>query len=215
MDERTAISRMKAGNIGGLEYLVREYQVRAVRTAHLILGDRALAEDVTQSAFIRAYERIDQFDPQRSFGPWFLRSVANDSIKAAQRARRTVSLDVLPASAEGAEPGRPVPEPVDPAAGPLAALERAQSNEAVWSSLERLPPDQRATIVLRYFLGFTDTEIAQELGSTPATTRWRLHAARKRLRALLGSEGTIERPSTITKDTRSTPATPAPCEEVD
>jgi RNA polymerase sigma-70 factor (ECF subfamily) len=193
MDERTAISRLKAGDIGGLEYLVREYQVRAVRTAHLILGDRALAEDITQSAFIRAYERIHQFDPDRSFGPWFLRSVANESIKAARRARRTVSLQAPASSSGDTRPGVPASEPVDPAAGPLALLERAQSNEAVWSSLGALSPEQRATIVLRYFLGFTDTEIAEELGSTEATTRWRLHAARKRLRTLLHSEGSPSR----------------------
>ena len=91
--ERAAIASLRAGDIGGLAALVERYQVQAVRTAYLIVRDRALAEDITQSAFIRAYERIGQFNLEAPFGPWFLRSVANDAIKAVERARRTLSFD--------------------------------------------------------------------------------------------------------------------------
>jgi DNA-directed RNA polymerase specialized sigma24 family protein len=54
MDERRAVERLKTGDIGGLEALVRSHQTRAVRAAYLILRDRALAEDVVQAAFVRA-----------------------------------------------------------------------------------------------------------------------------------------------------------------
>lgn len=68
--ERSAIARLKAGDIGGLAALVEMFQVQAIRTAYLISRDRSLAEDITQAAFIRAYQRIDQFDADASFGPW-------------------------------------------------------------------------------------------------------------------------------------------------
>jgi RNA polymerase sigma-70 factor (ECF subfamily) len=100
MEEQEAIARLKRGDVGGLEALVRRYQVQAVRTAYLITRDRALAEDIVQAAFLRAYERIDQFDAGRPFGPWFLRSVANDAVKAAARRERLVPLEF---SAEGEE----------------------------------------------------------------------------------------------------------------
>ena len=54
MDERIAVERLKRGDIGGLETLVRQHYTHAVRAADLILRDRALAEDIAQGAFVRA-----------------------------------------------------------------------------------------------------------------------------------------------------------------
>jgi RNA polymerase sigma-70 factor, ECF subfamily len=85
MEERSAIERLKRGDIGGLEMLVRMHHTRAVRAADLIVRDRALAEDVVQSAFVRTYERIGQFELDRPFGPWFMRVVVNDAVKAVSR----------------------------------------------------------------------------------------------------------------------------------
>jgi RNA polymerase sigma-70 factor (ECF subfamily) len=62
MEERSAIERLKQGDIGGLEVLVRRYQARAVQAAYLIVRDRSLAEDVAQDAFVRAYEGFGRFD---------------------------------------------------------------------------------------------------------------------------------------------------------
>jgi RNA polymerase sigma-70 factor, ECF subfamily len=179
--ERASIARLKEGDIGGLAALVETYQLQAVRTAYLIVRDRPLAEDITQSAFIRAYERIAQFDSNAPFGPWFLRSVANDAIKAVERARRTQSLD------SDVEDGAPAIVLVDRAAGPEALLEQAEDASAVWALLGRLPARQRAAVVLRYFDGLSDTEIADQLDTPPATVRWRLFAARAKLRTWLGA----------------------------
>ncbi len=62
MDDQIAISRLKQGDLNGLETLVNRYQAQAVHAAYLILYDRALAEDVAQSAFVKIAERIHQFD---------------------------------------------------------------------------------------------------------------------------------------------------------
>src|SRR5262245_4363710 len=93
MEERQAIARLKLRDISGLEFLVHKHQVRAIRAAYLIVRDRALAEDIVQAAFLRAYDRIHQFDAERAFGPWFLKSVINDALKAVARQERQVSLD--------------------------------------------------------------------------------------------------------------------------
>ena len=69
MEEQRAIQRLKRGDLGGLEVLVGHHQVRAVRTAYLIVRERALAEDVVQGAFVKAYEKINRFDETRPFGP--------------------------------------------------------------------------------------------------------------------------------------------------
>jgi RNA polymerase sigma-70 factor (ECF subfamily) len=91
VEERAAIERLKRGDIGGLEALVRKYHTRAGRAAYLIVRDHALAENVAQDAFVRAYERFGQFDDGRPFGPWFMRIVINEAIGAARRRERTTS----------------------------------------------------------------------------------------------------------------------------
>jgi DNA-directed RNA polymerase specialized sigma24 family protein len=73
LQEQEAIIRLKQGDISGLEILVQKYQIQAVRAAYLITRDSALAEDIVQTAFIRASELIDQFDVGRPFASWFLR----------------------------------------------------------------------------------------------------------------------------------------------
>jgi RNA polymerase sigma-70 factor (ECF subfamily) len=181
MEEQEAIARLKRGDIGGLEALVRKYQVQAVRTAYLIIRDRALAEDIVQAAFLRAYERINQFDAGRPFGPWFLRSVANDAIKAAARRERRVSLE---AASEGEETSL-ADLLADPGPGPDDLVEAAEIRRTVWAALGKLPPTQRAAIVLRYYLDLSEAEMADELACPPGTVKWRLHTARKRLRTLL------------------------------
>lgn len=180
MDEQQAIRRMKRGDIGGLAMLVRRYEVQAVRTAYLITHDRVLAEDVVQAAFLRAYQRIHQFDDTRRFAPWFMRSVIHAAIQAARRQQRELSLET------------PVAEDIaladllpDPAPGPDIEIERAELRAAVWAALDRLSPEQRAAVVMRYFLGLSDDEMSDELEVAPETVRWRLHTARKQLRVLL------------------------------
>lgn len=181
MDERQAIARLQRGDISGLELLVRLYQVRAVRAVYLIVRDRHLAEDIVQAAFVRAYERIHQFDSTRSFGPWFLRSVVNDAIKAAGRRDRLVPLDSMVDDRED----RFGDLPADPGLGPEDLVEQTESRETVWAALGALSPAQRAVIVQRYFLDLSEAQMAEELDCPTGTVKWRLHAARARLRTLL------------------------------
>ncbi|MBC7251671.1 MAG: sigma-70 family RNA polymerase sigma factor [Anaerolineae bacterium] len=183
MKEQTAIARLKRGDISGLEALVRKYQVQAVRAAYLITRDRALAEDIVQTAFLRAYERIGQFDAGRPFGPWFLRSVVNDAVKAAARREHQVSLETN--SEEENDKTSLAEFLADPGPGPDDLVEAAEVRQAVQVALGKLPPAQRAVIVLRYYLDLSEAEMADELACPPGTVKWRLHAARKRLRTLL------------------------------
>jgi len=178
-EEQDAIARLKHGDIGGLETLVRRYQVPAVRAAFLVTHDRALAEDIVQAAFVRAYERIKHFDARRPFGPWFLRSVVNDAVKAVMRAKRRVSLG------RETDPVTLDEQVTDPAPGPDMLAEQAQTREALWAAIGKLPPEQRAAIVLRYYLGLSEAEIAGRMDCPTGTVKWRLHAAREHLRALL------------------------------
>ncbi len=176
MGEPEAIRQLQRGDIGGLEILVRRYQQPALKAVFLVSRDYALAEDIVQAAFLRAYERIDQFDASRPFGPWFLRSVVNDALMAVTR-RRHVSLDMVTAT----EPA------LQRQAGPALddRLLAAERQEEVWAALEQLAPAQRAAVVLRYFLGYSDADLARRLEVPAGTIRRRLYDARRRLRQIL------------------------------
>ena len=191
MDERKAIERLKRGDPGGLEELVKAHQVRAVRAAYLICRDRHLAEDVVQSAFVKSYEKIRGFDEGRPFGPWFTKMVVNDAIKAASRREKTIRFD-------GKED--PASLLADPATGPHEIAEEAEERRRVWAALEKLPPTQRAAIVQRYYLGMSEAEMAGSENSPPGTIKWRLHAAKQKLSNLLRPRLREEPVSTISKD---------------
>ena len=183
MDELQAIALLKQGDISGLAVLVSTYQLQAIRTAYLITRDHPLAEDIVQTAFLRAYQRISQFDSSRPFGPWLLRSVINDAIKAATRQTRLVSLDDVTTSHEDSHAlwqTAPISEPVE-------LLERAETREAIRAALDQLTPAQRVVIVQRYYLDMSEVEMAAVLARPPGTIKSRLSAAQKQLRYLLSS----------------------------
>jgi RNA polymerase sigma-70 factor (ECF subfamily) len=201
MEERGAIERLKRGDISGLEALVRAHQAQAVQAAYLILRDRAAAEDVAQNAFVRAYDRIGTFDSGRPFGPWFMRVVVNDAVKAARRER------TVPFGSDDA----PAAWLLDPDKGPQEMAEEAEQRERVWAALAKLPPAQRAAVVQRYYLGMSEAEMAREgEGSPPGTIGWRLHAARKALsRALRPWSRSQAAPATTGRTAGRPPSGPA------
>jgi RNA polymerase sigma-70 factor (ECF subfamily) len=178
--EQEAVRRLQGGDLAGLETLVNLHQLRAVRAAYLIVRDRALAEDVAQEAFLRAYSRIGQFEAGRPFGPWFYRIVVNLAQRAAARRARESSFDGPAADEQTLEDVLADPQP-----GPEAAAEQAERAAQVWAALGRLAPAERAAVVQRYYLGLSEAEMASAQGAAPGTIKWRLHAARQRLREWL------------------------------
>lgn len=178
MQENEAIARLKSGDIRGLETLVKLYQVQALQAAYLTTGDYPLSEDIVQAAFLRAYNYIHRFDTTRPFGPWFLRTVVNSALTAVS-SRREVSLE-----ANLNETGELLDLPnLDRSVEEL--LDAAETRDEVLSALEKLPPAQRAAVVMHYYLDLSNSEMARQLNIPPGTVRRRLHDARQRLRSLL------------------------------
>ena len=178
MDEQKAIQRLKAGDIGGLEFLVDRYQVKAVRTAYLITRDLGLAEDVVQDAFLQAYHAIRGFNAARPFEPWFLRSVVNASIKLMKKSERIVQF--------GDETDESVLVDLVMRVNSIESqAEFAEVQSQIWDAMQKLSPRQRAVIVQRYYLEMSEAEMAKGSGTAAGTIKWLLNAARARLRSLL------------------------------
>lgn len=180
MEESEAIARLKRADITALEILVQLYQHQAYDAAYLITRNHAQAEDVVQSAFLRAYERIHQLRDAQSFKPWFLRSVVNSALSIANGGHGQHIPSLETDGEEAAE--LPSPEP-----GLEQMLEAAETKEEILAALWQLSPNQRAAVVMRYYFEWSDAEVAQRLAIPRGTVRRRLHDARRRLRELLVS----------------------------
>jgi RNA polymerase sigma-70 factor, ECF subfamily len=168
VDDRSAVKRLKRGEVQGLEWLVSRYQVEAARVAFLITQDAHLADDIMQDAFLQFYRRIAQYDERRPFAPYFIRIVVNLAIQTARQQQRLVPLDIEVEEAT-----------------PESEAEAAELRKIIGVALKALSAEQRAVIVMRYYLEFSEREMAEHLNCPPGTISWRLHAARKRLRGLL------------------------------
>jgi RNA polymerase sigma-70 factor (ECF subfamily) len=181
MEDQIAISRLKQGDLNGLETLVSRYQVQAVHAAYLILYDCSLAEDGVQTAFVRTAQRIHQFDDGRPFGPWFSRIVVNDALKLAKKQKRSVSLDE-----KLDEPTAQLAKWLtDPGLHPEQLVEQKETRQIILEAIQSLPPGQRAVIVMRYFLDMSMLDMSAKMGRPLSTIKWWLRDARKRLRGLI------------------------------
>jgi RNA polymerase sigma-70 factor (ECF subfamily) len=168
----------KQGDIHGLEFLVNQFQLKAVRVAYLITRDLGLAEDIVQESFVKAYRSIQTFDENRPFEPWFLRNVVNASVRTVQRSARQVDM--------GEDPDETLfAELISSAESVEGQVESLEIQNQIWDAMQKLSPRQRAVIVQRYFLEMSEKEMAEQSGAAAGTIKWLLNAARERLRTLL------------------------------
>lgn len=180
MEDQIAISLLKQGNLNGLETLVNRYQAKAVHAAYLITNERALAEDVTQSAFVKVAERIHLFDEKRAFHPWFFRIVVNDALKAVNKRKRNVSFDDMDETAEKVAKWL-----TDPSPQPDQLLEQKELRGNILNAIRNLPPEQRTVVVMRYFLDMSEADMSAKMERPLSSIKWWLRDARKRLNELI------------------------------
>lgn len=181
-EDDDAIHRCQQGEIASLGALVARYQVPAVRLAYLLTGDHDLANDVAQESFLLAYRGIRRFRLGEPFAPWFLRIVTNTARQQQRfaRRRREISLDALVAPDDSAIHtlgGMPA----SPRADPAEQVEGAEAQATLLTLLDGLPQKQREAMALRYYMGYSDQQIAQMLGCRLGTVQQRLHAGRASL----------------------------------
>ena len=171
------VARARSGDDRAFGMLVERHQAVAFRTAYVICGNTAEAEDAAQDGFIKARAAMGRFRAGAPFRPWLLTIVANEARNRRRAAGRRSAL----ARRAAAEPVAPVPLPE---AAALAGSERRE----LAAALSRLGPDHREVIVLRFLLDLSEAECAAALGCRPGTVKSRLSRALGRLRLEL--EGT-------------------------
>lgn len=174
----------RTGSESAYRELVARYAGAAVNFTYRFVHDRALAEDLAQEGFLRVYQRLDTFDPERKFSSWFFQVLRNVTIDYLRVHRLpTASLDELQ------EDGRAVPLVDRAASSPEELAGRGELASAMDAALLRLRPEYREVVVLRYQEGLTQPEIAEALGLPSGTVKTYLHRARKELADLLAASG--------------------------
>lgn len=182
--EVDAIRRCQQGDIAGLGSLVACYQIPGVRLAYLLTGDRDLAEDIVQDSFLLAYRGIARFRLGEPFAPWFYRIVTNTARQQWRYARRRheVSLDAMSLEdAAGQQLGTTADLSHLDRADPAEHAEWAEARTALLAALATLPHKQREAVVLRYYFGYPDRQIAAILNCRLGTVQQRLHDGRASL----------------------------------
>jgi RNA polymerase sigma-70 factor (ECF subfamily) len=181
-DEKLWITRARRGDGQAFAQLVEAYQRPVFNLCYRMLGDPAEAEDAAQETFIRAYTRLDSYDPARKFSSWLLAVASHYCIDRMRRRHFSlVSWDDLP-------PWRWLPDP-DPQPEDVTLRHEAQRH--VQELLDRLPAEYRAAVVLRYWHDLSYEEIAQALGSTLPAIKSRLFRARQMLAEAAAQADTI------------------------
>jgi RNA polymerase sigma-70 factor (ECF subfamily) len=168
-DDAVLAARTASGDTEAFEVLVLRYQRVMFNVAHRMLGDYADACDATQTAFIKAYERVGSYDARYRFFSWLYRILLNECLNA-RRSRRP-HVEIKPEMAV--------------VSGPLEALEGAERRRQVQQALLSLPADYREVVVLRHFADLSYDDIAATIGIPVKTVKSRLYTARQRLGELL------------------------------
>lgn len=180
-DDLQLVTAAQRGDLAAFNRLVERYQAIAYHTAYRVLGNREMAEDATQNAFLSAYTSLHQF-AGGSFRAWFLRIVTNGCIDMLRWHARRPALRIGTVdddeSDEGFDPADTDPLPED------YALSR-ELLASIQQSLQALTVDQRITVILSDVEGLSYKEIAQVTGVSVSVVKTRLHRARMHLRKIL------------------------------
>lgn len=171
--ERAWIEQALKGDRGAFGHLVRAYERPVYNLTYRMLGDPAEAEDAAQETFVRAYTKLGTYQPGRKFVNWLLSIASHHCIDRLRRKNRAPQL-----SLDGPLPPQWL---MSNAPQPDQVVNKNQERERVRQSLDTLPPDYRAAVVLRYWYNLSYREIAGAMNTTESAIKSRLHRARRML----------------------------------
>ena len=174
LEEDRLVARAKRGDAAAYARIVHAHQTLAFRTAWLITGSAAEAEEAAQDGFLKAYAALHRFRDGAPFRPWLLAIVANEARnrRVAEARRERLALR----AGEERRHGGAVPSPE-------AALLAGEQRAELLAAIERLPERDRLVIACRYLLELGEAETAAALGCRRGTVKSRLSRALDRLRA--------------------------------
>jgi RNA polymerase sigma-70 factor (ECF subfamily) len=170
------LRKAQRGDERAFVVLVHSYEIPVYNYVLRTVGDRALAEDLTQDIFLRVYQALPGFSLRCRFTTWLFQIAKNrvlDELRARERRpSRAVSIEDAP--------------PIDVVDTPI---ERVETIDAVWRAVALLNPDLKMALLLRDVVGLSYSEIGDSLEITLATVKWRIYKAREEVQLALARDG--------------------------
>jgi RNA polymerase sigma factor (sigma-70 family) len=176
LPETELVERARRGDARAYEEIVRMHQGIAFRTAYLVAGNAADAEEAAQDGFVKAWRALGRFRRGAPFRPWLLQIVANEARNRRRSAGRRADLALRVAGEDVSGDAAPSPE---------AALVAGENRSRLLDAVNQLPEDARLVVSCRYFLGLSEEETATALSVRVGTVKSRTARALDRLREAL------------------------------
>lgn len=192
-EEPRLVDWAKSGDMQSFEELVSRYRDRVYARAYSIMRNEDLAVDLSQNAWVKAWQRLAQFHGDASFATWLNRIVTNLCLDELRRQKRlrTDSIEEIE-EATGPVENRMEIQDVDP----IVKLNQKELRERIDDAMDKLSDSHRTVLVLYEYEQLEYKEIADQMDTSVGTVMSRLFYARKKLAALLGEalkrEGLIE-----------------------
>lgn len=174
------VGSAREGAAGAFDELVRRYQRQATSVAYRLLNNRDDAMEVTQDAFLRAFEKLPSLAQPERFGPWLMRIVNNLALnrRRARALRMTASLDA--SGDDDARGGPNLPDRREP--DPPTAASADELEGLLSKAIDELPERQRTALVLFSIEKMPQNEVAEILGCSVEAVKWHVFTARKKLK---------------------------------
>jgi len=182
------VSRAQKGDDRAFAELVRRYRRRIYALGLHMTGRASDADDITQDAFLRAYDKLDTFQGKSQFFTWLYRIALYRALNIRRSRQRRRAVDIDDVRIEAAVS-------VDAHSSPLHLAEMKQEYAHLLEAFDRLSPTLSTTVALTTLQGLSHKEAAVVLDTTEGTIAWRVHEARRKLREdmQLNSEGAVPR----------------------
>ena len=172
----TLVRACLEGNTKAFESIIDKYQKAVFNIALRMINDYEDAQDISQSVFVKAYEKLDTFKPKYRFFSWIYRMVINESINFLNQRKYYEGFD---------------PNSVSKEKTPEERYNDIELGEKIQDALMDLQIDHRAVIVLRHFEDFSYREMSFMLDISEKTVKSRLYTARQQLRDVLLRKGIV------------------------
>jgi RNA polymerase sigma-70 factor (ECF subfamily) len=176
LSDTEIVGRVLAGERSLYETLMRRYNTRLYRAARAILGNDRDVEDVMQDAYVRAFQHLAHFEGRSQFSTWLTRIAVHEALSRMRKAGRTEEWDAMSETRQQAiSASRTTLDPESEAAS-------SEVSRVLERSIENLPEDYRAVVVLRDVEQMSTSETAECLSISEDNVRVRLHRGHAKLR---------------------------------
>ena len=179
-EDQSFIARVLSGDKDAFGALTARHRHAIYSFAFRMLGDREQAFDASQEVFIRAYARLETFDPSRRFRPWLFAIAANTCTDVLRR-RRECDVSWDESSASNA--------PAADAVSPFEAVAKLDLQRIVAAALQGLSEAERTAVILKHIQGFTYEEISEMTNMPVGTVKSHTYRGRRKLAELLPGLG--------------------------